>query len=158
MAETCLIWKVGLVALSGVQKHFCTILGSRDIGKMIWGIRFQEFEVMNNRISWNMIPPGFIHNFSSYEHFIRRGYILPLVCFRPDSNPFLYNMREPKYKQNNMRHQISRQKINQYLKCLIMIYNFDFLISRLPDIAPKFFCTPDGATDPTFQMLYVSAI
>ena len=32
-----------------------------------------------------------------------------------------------------------------------MIYNFDFLISPLTDIAQKFFCTPDGATDPTFQ-------
>ena len=71
-AETYLIWKVGLVALSGVQKYFYTILGSQDISKMIWGIRFQEFEVMNNLISWNMIPPGFIHNFSSYDHF-RRG-------------------------------------------------------------------------------------
>ena len=29
-----------------------------------------------------------------------------------------------------------------------MIYNFDFLVSRLPDIAQNFFCTPDGATDP----------
>ena len=32
-----------------------------------------------------------------------------------------------------------------------MIYNFDFLVSRLPDIAQKLFCTPDGATSPTFQ-------
>ena len=53
-----------------------------------------------------------------------------------------------------MRHQILRQKINQYLNCLIMIYNFDFLVSRLPDIAQILFCTPDGATSPTFQMRY----
>ena len=57
-----------------------------------------------------------------------------------------------------MRHLISRQKINQFLKFLIMISNFDFLAARLPDIIQKYFCTPDGATDPTFQMRYVSAI
>ena len=57
-----------------------------------------------------------------------------------------------------MRHQNSSKKINQYLKFLIMISNFDFSISLLPDIAQKCFSTPDGATDPTFQMRYVSAI
>ena len=36
--------KAGFIALSGVQKLFCTISGSRDIRKTIWGIRFQEFE------------------------------------------------------------------------------------------------------------------
>ena len=46
----------------------------------------------------------------------------------------------------------------QYLEFLIMISNFDFLIPRLPDIVQKCFCTPDGATYPTFQMRYVSAI
>ena len=39
-------------------------------------------------ISWNLIPQGFIHNFSSYAHFRRRGYILPSVCFR--HNPLFY--------------------------------------------------------------------
>ena len=67
-------------------------------------------------------------------------------------NPFLYKIREQKYKQNNMRHQNSRQKIIQYQKCLIMISNFDVFISQLHDIAPKWFCTPDGATGPNFQM------
>ena len=38
-----------------------------------------------------------------------------------------------------------------------MISNFNFSISRLPDIAQKCFCTPDGAKDPTFQMRYVAA-
>ena len=80
------------------------------------------------------------------------------LLYVPGSTSFVYNIREPKYKQNYMRHQNSRKKINQYLKFLIMISNFDFFISRLPDIAQKCFCTPDGATDPTFQMRYVSAI
>ena len=71
------------------------------------------------------------------------------------STPFLYNIREPKYKQNNMRHQNSRKNINQ-LK--IWYWNIDSSISRRPDIAQKYFCPPDGATDPTFQMRYVSAI
>ena len=72
--------------------------------------------------------------------------------FQTRFKPISVQHKGEKYKQNSMRHQISRQKINQYLKCLIMIYNFDFLISRLPDIAQKFFCTPDGASDPTFEM------
>ena len=80
------------------------------------------------------------------------------LWYVPGSTSFVYNLREPKYKQNNMRHQNSRKKINQYLKFLIMISNFDFFISRLPDIVQKCCCTPDGATDPTFQMRYVSVI
>ena len=32
------------IAPSGVQKHFHTILGSRDISKTIWGIRLEELE------------------------------------------------------------------------------------------------------------------
>ena len=43
-AGTYLIWKVGSIALSGVQNLFCTKLGSWDISKTIWAIRFQEFE------------------------------------------------------------------------------------------------------------------
>ena len=39
-----------------------------------------------------------------------------------------------------------------------MISNFDFPIYWLPDIVKKCFCTPAGATDPTFQNGYVSAI
>ena len=74
------------------------------------------------------------------------------------SKPFLYNIREPKYKQNNMRHQNSRKNINQYLKFENMISNSELSISQRPDIAQKFFCPPDEATDPTFQMRYVSAI
>ena len=48
MLEGWFISKVGTIALSGVQKHFCIISGSRDISKTIWGIRFQEFDIMNN--------------------------------------------------------------------------------------------------------------
>ena len=33
-----------------------------------------------------------------------------------------------------------------------MIPHFDLLISLLPDIIQKCFCTPDGAMDHTFQM------
>ena len=34
---------------------------------------------------------------------------------------------------------------------------FDLLISQLPDIVQKSFCTPDGTIDPTIQMKYVPA-
>ena len=53
------------------------------------------------------------------------------------STPFLYNIKEPKYKQNNMGHQNSRKNINQYLKFEDMISNFDLSISRIPDTAQK---------------------
>ena len=62
-------------------------------------------------------------------------------------SPFLYNTREPKYKQNNMRHPISRQKINQ---CLQIKFWFPHISA--PWYHTEMFCTPDGATDLTFQM------
>ena len=43
MAETYLIWKVGSVAPSGVQQHFCTISGSRDIKKSKLDIIIRNF-------------------------------------------------------------------------------------------------------------------
>ena len=51
-----------------------------------------------------------------------------------------------------MRHQISRHKIIQYLKFLILISHIDFLIFWLPDVIHKSYCTPDEAMDPTFQL------
>ena len=57
------------MALSGVQKHFCTISGSHGLSKKIWGTKFQEFEIKNNLISLNLILPRYMHNFSSYEDF-----------------------------------------------------------------------------------------
>ena len=109
MLEGWFIWKVGSIALSGVQKHFCIISGSRDISKTIWGIRFQEFEIMNNLEIWYQRDSCLISlamNISEgwdISHF--KGDILRRVL---SSNPFPYNIREPKYKQNNMEHQISK--------------------------------------------------
>ena len=34
--------RLGHNSLSGVQKLFCTIFGSRDISKLKWGIGFQN--------------------------------------------------------------------------------------------------------------------
>ena len=45
-----LIWKVGSIVPSGVQKYFWTILESRDIRKTIWCIRCQELYIMKNLI------------------------------------------------------------------------------------------------------------
>ena len=53
------------------------------------------------------------------------------LWYVPGSTSFVYNLREPKYKQNNLRHQNSRKKINQYLKFLIMKSNWNFSISWL---------------------------
>ena len=36
------------VGPSGVQKLLCMISGSRGISKTIWGIKFQEFEIMKS--------------------------------------------------------------------------------------------------------------
>ena len=80
------------IAPSGVQKHFCTIAGSRGIRKKICGIRFQEIEKINNLISLNLIPPWFIHDFQAMKiiedweisHF-KDGILRHVSC----SNPFL---------------------------------------------------------------------
>ena len=72
--------------------------------------------------------------------------------FKVQTPFFQHCTRKPKYKQNNMRHQISRHKIIQYLKFLILISHIDFLIFWLPDVIHKSYCTPDEAMDPTFQL------
>ena len=48
------------------------------------------------------------------------------------STPFLYNKREPKYKENNIGHQISKHKIVQYLKCLKSDIPFYFAYNSAP--------------------------
>ena len=127
MLEGWFIWKVGSIALSGVQKHFCIISGSRDISKTIWGIRFQEFEIMNNLEIWYQRDSCLISlamNISEgwdISHF--KGDILRRVL---SSNPFPYNIREPKYKQNNMEHKISKHYIVKYLTIFISDIPFCF--------------------------------
>ena len=52
-----------------------------------------------------------------------------------------------------MGYQISRHyTIVQYLNILKYDTPFNLLISRLPNIVEKSFCTPDEAMDPTFQI------
>ena len=106
------------IASSGVQRHFCTIAGSQGIRKKICGIRFQEFEKINNLISFNLNPPWFFHDFQAMN--ILEGW--EISHFKDDilrhvscSNPFLYKITEPKNKQNDMRHEILRL----YLDCPI---------------------------------------
>ena len=66
-------------------------------------------------------------------------------------------MEEPKYKENNIRHQFLKHLTIQYLNFGYMIPHIVLLISQLPDIVQKCFCTPDGPMDPTLQMKYVPA-
>ena len=49
--------KAGIQARPGVQNHCNAISGNRGISKTIWGIRFDEFEILNNLISLNLILP-----------------------------------------------------------------------------------------------------
>ena len=51
MAGTYFISKVGSIALSEVQKHFCTISGSRDMSKSKLDIRLQKIYVKENLVS-----------------------------------------------------------------------------------------------------------
>ena len=101
-----------------------------------------------------------MQNFFSYEHSKDldiahfKGYILKNIS---SSNSFLYNIREPKYKQNNIGYLISRRQIVQYLYLYNLIPHFDLLIFQLLDIVQKCFCIPDRAMDPIFQMKYASA-
>ena len=149
---------MGSIAPYGVQKYFSTILWSQDMSKTIWGPGpdFKDLKKMNNLISWNPIPPQYIHNFflilEGCNTFHYKSDFLPHVS---SSKSNLFNIREPKYKENNMRHQISGHKIVQSLKFSILISHFDFLISRLPDGVQKWFCTSGGSMDLTFQMKYV---
>ena len=39
--------KGGICSSVWSKKHFCKISGNRDINNTIWGIQFQEFEMMN---------------------------------------------------------------------------------------------------------------
>ena len=78
-----------------------------------------------------------------------------------ESNQFQNNIRiigSQDIKQNNMRYQISRQKLVQYLEFSILISHFDLLRYQLHDIVQKCLYTPYGVMDPTFQMKYVLAI
>ena len=62
-----------LLNFSG-YKH-ATISGGQDISKSKWGIRFQKFETLINLISFNIILPRFMHNFSRYEHLRRLEHV-----------------------------------------------------------------------------------
>ena len=99
-------------------------------------------------------------DFSSYEHFSRLGYFMAGILTRhvSSSNPCLYNIREPKYKQYKMGHKISRHQIVKNLTILKSDIPFVFfVIFRLPDTVQKCFCTQDGAVSPTVQRKYISA-
>ena len=79
-------------------KTFLCQIRSRGISKKKCGIRFKEFEKLNNLIFSNLIPPWFMHNFSSNEYFTGlgnipfKGNILRQVSC---SKPLLYNITEP---------------------------------------------------------------
>ena len=48
------------IGLSGVQKHLCAILGSWDISKSKWGIRFPTFfNIGQSRVLTSDVPYGF---------------------------------------------------------------------------------------------------
>ena len=86
------------------------------MSQTIWGIMFQGFDIINNLISWNLIPPRFILNFSLILGGLNTSHKGDFILHVLGSNSFLYNIREPKYKPNIMKHQISRHKIVQYLE------------------------------------------
>ena len=73
------------------------------------------------------------------------------------SIPFLYNLTEPKNKQIDMVHEISRLQIVKYPFFRNLISHFDLLISPHPNIAQTFFCTQGEAMDPTFKIKYISS-
>ena len=67
-----------------------------------------------------------------------------LKCDRSQPNK-MFTTREITHKLQP--YQISIYWINHY-------FNIVLLISRLPNIVQKLFCTRHGAMDPTFQMNY----
>ena len=57
---------------------------------------------------------------------------------------------EKKKIMGHMKFQDSRLSNIPFLK-----FDFDLLVSQLPDILQNFFCTPEGAMDLTFQIKYI---
>ena len=97
------------------------------MSQTIWGIMFQGFDIINNLISWNLIPPRFILNFSFILGGLNTSHKGDFILHVLGSNSFLYNIREPKYKPNIMKHPISRHEIVQYLKFRFWYPIFIFL-------------------------------
>ena len=51
------VWKAGYIALSGVEKNFCTISGSRDIRKSNIGYRIlKELDIGQSRVLNSHVP------------------------------------------------------------------------------------------------------
>ena len=74
--------------------HLSMIWDGQDKSKTKWGIRFKEFEMMNNLMSWNLALPQFIHNFLAMN--ILEGGDTSFFRYVSGANPFLYNIKEPK--------------------------------------------------------------
>ena len=106
--------------------------------------------------------PKFMHNTLAItilvaldiSHF--KGDILRNVS---SSNPFLYNRREPKYKQNNIGHQISRHfRLSNVKSFWNLISHSYLLISWLPNMVQKCFSkTPSKSSKNKFfpNILYI---
>ena len=71
---TCFIWNVGVIAPSEVQNF---LYYNRETSYKQTNIEYEISRIgkINNLISWNPIPPQFMHNFSSYGHSRRLGHI-----------------------------------------------------------------------------------
>ena len=144
---------MGSLALSGVKNHFCTISGIKKL-KLDIIIRHFRYWLVFCLENWCLIL--FCLNCVSLmlykiglnqKHTEGRMYPLLLKCSLLEKlwiNP------------GGIKFQDIRLLINS--NSWNLITHVVFFISRLPDIIQKCFCTPDSATDPIFQIRYVSAI
>ena len=140
------------------QKLFCTISGSREI------ITTKQYRDSDFKVSkWWTI--WYLEIW--YCLFL---FIISLAKNILEVGDIILRLARLRFKTISVQHKEAKMKTKQYdtsdlktkdqtiSKILVMKSKFDFLISWLPDIAQKYFYTPDGATDPIFQMRFISAV
>ena len=85
---------MGSIASSGVQQLFCKIFESRDIGKLKWGIRSQNVQILDNLSVLNLMSNIVLLNFGSLM-FHRYGFELSACLISMSSLGWDMSMSKP---------------------------------------------------------------
>jgi len=148
------------IASFQVQLVFCAILGSRDISKTKWGIRYAEYEILY------YFSAGKKKRHARKGYFWSQKYVFYVVFFFSS-----LKMIFCKLILSELGHLLGLSLLRNFFSAARSIFSckyfsnisnssnfiphFVLLISRLPDIAQKTACTRNEALDVTFQMKYV---
>ena len=104
------------------KKFFSIILGSWDISKSKWSIRFQNFWIWDNLVSWNLV-----------SHIVLLIFLLPYVLQKWDwtlNMPLKWDMSQSSkiFIAREIMHKSRQYQISRYY----IIDNFKFLKSDTP--------------------------